>query len=241
MLLHVDETPSTNDLIRQLHAAERLAEGSVVACRAQTKGRGQLNNSWEAEPGKNLTFSMLLHPTFVRPSEQFVISQAVALGVVDLLDQFSDGFSVKWPNDIYWNKKKIAGILIENDLGGGIIQNTIIGIGLNINQELFRSNAPNPVSLKQITGKEHNLDELLAQLTQALLVRYAQLVGNDRATLHHDYLRRLFRGNTPALYRDAHGTFTATIETVKPSGHLIVRDTDQQPRCYTFKEIEFIL
>ena len=125
--------------------------------RLRLHGKGQVGNSWESEAGKNLMFSVLLHPDFVPANQQFLISQISALAVQQMLETFVKPISVKWPNDIYWNDKKICGMLIENDIAGTKLINSIIGIGININQKKFISNAPNPVSLTQITGKEYDL------------------------------------------------------------------------------------
>ena len=140
ILLH--ETSSTNSYLSRM--ASILPSGTVIYTNSQTSGRGQRGNSWEAEPGKNLTFSMLVKQPAVVPSKQFRISEAVSLAVVEWLSQYSDGFSVKWPNDIYYNDKKICGILIEHVLCGNAIVHTIVGVGINVNQQHFLSDAPNP-------------------------------------------------------------------------------------------------
>ena len=137
---------STNAWLQQALLEQQLPEGVLVYTSYQTNGRGQLTNVWESEKDKNLLFSMLFTPVWLPVKDQFVLSQAVALGVVRFLNKFQAGFKVKWPNDIYWNDKKIAGILIENNLQGTVIGSSVVGIGLNINQMEFLSDAPNPVS-----------------------------------------------------------------------------------------------
>jgi len=124
-------------------------EFTTVIAERQTAGKGQRGNSWESEDCRNITFSFVLYPTFIEARRQFILSQIVSLSIKEELDQWTEGISIKWPNDIYWNDKKICGILIENDLSGHHIGRSISGIGVNINQDVFRSNAPNPISLKR--------------------------------------------------------------------------------------------
>ena len=181
-IIKLEETTSTNTYLDNLDVEREQPEGCVVTTYSQIAGRGQRGNSWEAEPGKNLTFSYLLRPDQIAPQEQFVISQAVSMAVVDVLSRYADGFSVKWPNDIYYRNSKIAGILIEHNLSGMSIARTIVGIGLNINQMQFLSDAPNPISLCQITGVEYDLDKFLYEVLEATTIRYAQC-NTDRACL----------------------------------------------------------
>ena len=165
-LIALDETDSTNRYISQLcnELQESVAELTTVTAEFQTAGKGQRGNTWEAERGKNLLFSFVLYPTFLEARRQFILSQIVSLSIKEELDRWSDEITIKWPNDIYWRDKKICGILIENDLSGHFIGRSISGIGININQNEFHSDAPNPVSLKQITGQEHDRYEILSHI-----------------------------------------------------------------------------
>ena len=151
-LLVLMETDSTNRHLTQLcdEQGTDIPEFMTVIAERQTAGKGQRGNSWESEDCKNITFSFVLYPTFIEARQQFILSQIISLSIKEELDEWAEGISIKWPNDIYWNEKKICGILIENDLLGHHIGRSISGIGVNINQEVFRSDAPNPVSLKQI-------------------------------------------------------------------------------------------
>lgn len=166
-LVALDETASTNQYLSQLcnQLQESVAELTTVTAEFQTAGKGQRGNTWEAEEGKNLLFSFVLYPSFLEARRQFILSQIVSLAIKEELSRWSDEITIKWPNDIYWKDKKICGILIENDLSGHHIRRSIAGIGININQEVFNSDAPNPVSLKQITGKEHDRYEILVRPT----------------------------------------------------------------------------
>ena len=166
-LIILPETDSTNNYLTQLCNEQQSAvrEFTTVIAERQTAGKGQRGNSWESEDCRNITFSFVLYPTFIEARRQFILSQIVSLSIKEELDQWTEGISIKWPNDIYWNEKKICGILIENDLSGHHIGRSISGIGVNINQDVFRSNAPNPISLKQITGKDHDRYLILAKNT----------------------------------------------------------------------------
>ena len=162
--IHLPKVGSTNSYLRQM-ADDDTSDITVAYTDDQYAGRGQKGNSWECEPGKNLSFSILLHPLFVKPAEQFIISQAMALAVVNVLNGLDDTgkklFTVKWPNDIYYDDWKISGTLIECDLQGKHIANCIIGTGLNVNQQEFLSDAPNPTSLIRIFGHEFSREQLL--------------------------------------------------------------------------------
>ena len=239
-IIKLQETRSTNTYLDSIDTECPQQEGCVVTTHTQSAGRGQRGNSWEAEPGKNLTFSYLLRPEGVAPQEQFILSQAVSLAVVDVLSRYAQGFSVKWPNDIYYHDSKIAGILIEHNLSGMSISRTIVGIGLNINQQQFISDAPNPISLQQITGREYDLDAILAEVLEATTIRYAQCVG-DRKQLQLDYAAALYRKDGFYPYRDAQGEFMATIREVQPDGYLVLCDTEGRVRQYAFKEVAFII
>lgn len=237
----IDSAKSTNSYLSDI--ADEVADGVAVAARSQTAGRGQRGNSWESEPAKNLTFSLMLRPQGLDASEQFYISEAVALGVVDaLLGKLPDGapVAIKWPNDIYWENRKICGILIENSLMGRKINYSIAGIGINVNQREFVSDAPNPVSLWQITGDEVALEPFLEQVVDAIMRRMAMPYGK----LHADYMVALW-GSSGRTYRDtATGeVFKAGISDVAPTGHitLLPEGDSEAPRIYAFKEVAVVL
>ncbi|MCH5328043.1 MAG: biotin--[acetyl-CoA-carboxylase] ligase [Coprobacter sp.] len=238
MMIRLKETESTNTYLKQLLSRQAVEEWTVVVTDSQTAGRGQRGNNWEAEPGKNLTFSLVLYPRHIPPSRQFCLSQMIALGVTDALQKFGSGFSVKWPNDIYWNDQKIAGILIENEIIGSTFESAVAGIGLNVNQEIFRSPAPNPVSLKQITGIEIDLSALLTDIVECIRKRYYE--GNTEA-LHRNYLQMLFRKEGMYPYRDRNGLFYASLSGIGEEGHLILETENHEIRKYAFKEISYIL
>ena len=241
--IKVSQTASTNTYLSRLAAT--LPGGTVIYTPSQTAGRGQKGNSWESEDGKNLTFSMLLKHPPVKARNQFYLSEAAALAVVEALSaEAGDGFSVKWPNDVYWQDKKICGMLLENSLDGSDIATCIVGIGLNVNQERFLSDAPNPVSLINITGREHDLEALLKRVCS----RIEQLVNsldddNARADLHQRYMAALYR-NDGQLYpwEDAAGhRLMASVAGIAPDGTLTLQHEDGTRHDYLFKEVKHII
>ena len=241
--LKVSQTASTNTYLSRLAAT--LPGGTVIYTPSQTAGRGQQGNSWESEDGKNLTFSMLLKRPPVKARDQFYLSEAAALAVVEALTaQAGSGFTVKWPNDVYWHDKKVCGMLIESSLNGSDIAHSIVGIGINVNQERFVSDAPNPVSLLNITGSEHDLDTLMRQVCS----RIAQLVdsmGDEkyRRDLHQRYLVALYRNDgAKHPFEDAAGNrFMAVVAGIAPDGTLTLQHEDGTLHHYLFKEVKHII
>ncbi|MDE5678640.1 MAG: biotin--[acetyl-CoA-carboxylase] ligase [Phocaeicola sp.] len=240
-LSHIPETDSTNNYLIHWSDQEDIDEFTVVQADFQTAGKGQRGNSWESEKGKNLLFSFVLYPTFLEARKQFILSQLISLAVKETLEQWTDYVSIKWPNDIYWKDKKIGGMLIENDLNGMHIGRTIAGIGLNINQSTFRSNAPNPVSLKQITGNEHDCEQILAHIMQRIKTYYQAVQKGEQDTIVRNYLHALFRREGMHRYADTEGEFTARIAGVEADGHLLLEDSNRHIRRYVFKEVYYIL
>ena len=243
-LEQVKETTSTNDYLAKLCKENKAKEFYTVVAESQTNGKGQRGNTWEAESGKNLTFSMVLYPTALKAKEQFSLSMVAALSWHQALGNYTDGFSIKWPNDIYWKDKKIGGILIENELEGKYITQSIIGIGLNVNQEVFYSDAPNPVSLKQILGVEVDLQELLKKVLHCITGGYRMLEGDfdiNQPILSVMYRKYLYRKEGLFPYRDAQGEFLAEYHEVEPDGHLVLKDEQGTLRRYAFKEVSFVL
>lgn len=192
-LIFVKNLPSTNTYAASLLRDNELTEGTVIHTNHQSSGRGQGGNKWESEDGKNLLISIVLFPSMIIPAEQFFLSMAISLGICDFLDKYTSSVSIKWPNDIYVNNDKIAGILIENSIMGNIIEHTIAGIGINLNQTKFLSDAPNPVSLSNLTGKEYDVSECLWQLVTDLDKRYKSLLSGETARIKAEYFSKLYR------------------------------------------------
>ncbi len=194
-LIFIPNLPSTNSRALELAKSKTLPEGTIIYTNYQSAGRGQKGNSWESEDGKNLLISVILTPSMINPADQFIISMTVSLGICDFLKRYIPACSIKWPNDIYINNDKIAGILIENTIMGDLIENTIAGIGLNINQQIFISDAPNPISLSMITGKHYDLKACLDQLSSDLDKRYTQLISENHNQIRQQYASKHSRIN----------------------------------------------
>ena len=240
-IIFMENLPSTNTYASQILRNNNSREGTIIHTNYQSTGRGQAGNRWESEDGKNLLFSIILFPSMVIPANQFTISMTISLGICDFLERYIPVCSVKWPNDIYVNNDKIAGILIENTIMGGTLENSVVGIGLNVNQVKFMSDAPNPVSLKIITGTEYDPGKCLSQLASDLDKRYKQLISENYVLLRKDYTSKLFRLNEYAGFRDQNGLFSGRIVSVTENGRLQVELKSGSVKEYSFKEIEFIL
>lgn len=240
-ILKFEEIESTNSYMKKLVREERPEEGSLVIADFQTVGRGQMGNSWFSSKGENLLFSLLIYPKTVKANEQFIISRIASLAIKNTLDQFTDDIRIKWPNDIYWKDKKIAGILIENDLDGDRIDNSVIGIGININQEMFPLELPNPVSLRQITTSQHDKEYLLDIFMREFFLLYREMQNKGVTTIEDEYMLDLYRVNDYYWFEDSTGRFQAKIDNVLPSGHLVLKMFDtKEERKYAFKEVAFV-
>jgi BirA family biotin operon repressor/biotin-[acetyl-CoA-carboxylase] ligase len=240
-IIRHDRVSSTNSLASALMREEKPEDGTVITASFQDSGRGQAGNIWESEPGKNLLMSVILYPAAVRPEEQFVISQFVSLAVCDLVGRYASDVAVKWPNDIYCGNRKIAGILIEHSIIGPRLAGTVAGIGLNVNQLVFTSGAPNPVSLAMLTGSSHDLSLITRELTKRLDSRYRMVNGDQWTQLTEEYHRVLFRRGEWHSYTDSGGPFRGMIESVRNDGMLMMRREDGTAREYAFKEVDYIL
>lgn len=235
--IYLDEVDSTNRYLLEYQPAEG-EDATICVADFQTAGRGCGSNSWESERGKNLLFSLLIHPTDIEAREQFHISMAISLTICDAMQSYGmKDVSVKWPNDIYWKDKKLCGILIENRLSGTFIRDSIIGIGLNVNQDVFLSDAPNPVSMRQILGREFNRDEVLRRILAKLNV--CRCMVDFTYMRYNAMLYRRGKGFFP--FRDASGDFMAEILETDRSGILMLRKQGGEVQSYAFKEVQFII
>ena len=264
MLQFIEETPSTHNLLKA--DPQAYAPGLMIAARRQTAGRGQRGNSWESEDGKNLCFSMIWKPCGIAPAEQFSISEATALAIAELLGSYHIVAKVKWPNDIYVGDKKICGILIDHSLMGSSICHSIISAGLNVNQTIFRSDAPNPISMAlavagdesaaipanaaghvhtpmQVEGHPRfNIDEIAGQLHEILLRNLKTAESPEgRAALHAAFMKELYRGAGFHPFFDVikGEHIEARIAGIAPTGTLTLQLRNGETRSYAFKELSF--
>ena len=238
MIYHFDTTASTNDDARN----EKYCEGDVVWADFQTAGRGQRGHEWHSRKGENLTFSVVLEPTFVPIAEQFSVSEVVALSLVDMLAEYGIESRIKWTNDIYVGDKKLVGILIEHSLASTALRRTIVGVGINVNQIEFDPSIPNPVSMTQLLGKELDAESVLQCFLKHLQENYQLLREGVKMKLHDLYNALLYRLQEYHTYALPSGErFSAKILGTAPNGALRLEDTEGKTKDYLFKEIEFVI
>lgn len=235
----IPKVDSTNNYAAIQLLTKRLSEGIVFVATDQFNGRGQTSNKWESEPNMNLTFSILLYPYFLDIRRQFEISKTISLGITDFLIDKTQHVSIKWPNDVYIGKGKIAGILIENTVTVNKVSTSIVGIGMNINQKLFKSDAPNPVSLSQITGEVYNLETVLSDLCLKIDARYQQLIKGEINRIDKDYMEMLYQFGHLSPYSDETGDFVGRILGVDHIGRLLIETDAGDLKKYQYKEVVF--
>lgn len=258
--MYIHETHSTSSLLREQYT-DNLPHMFSIRTDYQTAGRGQAGNSWESEKGKNLLFSTLLRYPQVEASEQWRLSMLVAVAVreaiVEAMKQKGDeakgeGIQIKWPNDIYYEDKKVVGILIENTLSGRNIAYTIAGIGINVNQTEWLSNAPNPLSIKQITEKEYNTEEILEYFVAAI----QKWEGETTETIREAYIKHLYRRKGWHSYierevslapthiigkAECEGAFEAEWADITAQGEWVLRLRNGEEKKYHFKQVRFVI
>ena len=240
-LIYLKNLPSTNSHSARLLKGEKLPEGTIIHTNFQSAGKGQQGNKWESEDGKNLIMSIILYPSMINPTDQFQISIAISLGICDFLRRHIASCTIKWPNDIYVGNDKIAGILIENSILGNQIEYSIAGIGLNINQTTFLSDAPNPVSLSMITGDTYDLSKSLKGLASDIDRRYKQLIAGAYSKIREEYISLLYRLNEWSNFSDDNGIYRGRILTITETGRLKIEKRGGKISEYSFKEVDFIL
>lgn len=242
-ILHLDTVDSTNAYL--MRDAEMLDGPLMVCAHTQTAGQGQRGNSWESEPGKNLTFSIFYRPLQLPPMAQFSMSEAVALGVVEFLRNHEIEAKVKWPNDIYVGDKKICGILIRHSILGEIVSYSVIGVGINVNQQFFFSDAPNPVSMTQITGESYDISILEKEVSDIIEHKLVSIEDPEfRMKQHNVFIDYLWRGDGktyPFIHVASGEKFMAQIEGIAPHGPISLLLSDGSLRTYAFKEVSFII
>ncbi len=260
---HLAKTDSTNAYL-QRQQSEADIRNWVVSADEQTAGKGMGSNGWESEAGKNLTFSLALDASFLPAARQFLLSEAVALGIIDVLDKLlsnslegmsflaeavrlesmpskpADKLHIKWPNDIYFGNRKLAGILINSTIKADKMDTSIIGIGLNVNQMKFQDWPTHPISLRQITGQTYDLQPLLEQIAEGIYNK-VEILKTDPSTIEREYLERLFRYRTWADYEVGKETLRLFMTGIDPFGRLQVVDEKNKAYCFDVKEIRFIL
>jgi BirA family biotin operon repressor/biotin-[acetyl-CoA-carboxylase] ligase len=241
-IIRLSEATSTNSAAIEMLSKTRPPEGSIIITDHQTDGRGIDANKWESEQGMNLTFSLILYPTFTA-EHQFILNKAISLGIYDFLVAELPGLkiSIKWPNDIYIDDNKICGILIQNSVIGNRLDYVVVGIGLNVNQTLFMSDAPNPVSLKMIGGKNYNLEEILQQVVQSVTTRYSQVKPETFQEIENEYQFTLYRRMEWHNFLVKNLEVSARITGTNAYGQLLLETESSQIIVCDLKEAKFIL
>ena len=250
--MYIKETHSTSTLLREQYT-DALPHLYTIRTDYQTAGRGQVGNTWESEKGKNLLFSTLLRHEELHATEQWRISMWVAITLWEVLAKHLDKerLTIKWPNDIYYGDKKLVGILIENALIGQYVEHSIVGIGVNVHQMNWQSNAPNPISMKEITGREYDIEGLLNEWICSMKSwKNSKIEDLSSAYLQHLYRREGWHeyverevsiAPTSIAEKGTKNTFLAEIVTVTEQGELVLRLQDNAEKKYHFKQIRFVI
>ncbi|MCE2711363.1 MAG: biotin--[acetyl-CoA-carboxylase] ligase [Cryomorphaceae bacterium] len=236
-IVQLNSVDSTNNYAATLFKQGKLSHGSVILADEQYSGRGQRGAKWESNPGLNALLTVVLEPANLSVSSQFLLTKVVSLSVSGALNRLGIAAHIKWPNDIYCNDKKIAGILIENTSSSGLIRNSCVGIGINVNQTQF--DVPYATSVKGETGQFHKVMDLLFVLISELNFWYDKLLENDLKTLDEEYLNRLYKFNEKGTFEDVNGIFEGVIAGVEVSGKLLI-ERDGFLKHYDLKEISFV-
>jgi BirA family biotin operon repressor/biotin-[acetyl-CoA-carboxylase] ligase len=239
-IIKLEEVDSTNTYLSNLAATEKLPDGSVVCAAHQYAGKGQRGNSWIVEKNMNLTFSILYFPTFMSIDKQFLLSQAISLGVYDYLITKCNSVTIKWPNDLYVGNKKIGGLLIENAIKGDKLAQVIIGVGLNINQASFDLSLTNATSLSLENKELYNLDAELLDLLTSIERRFLQWKNAQFLNIKDEYLKVLYLHQQWHIYKLPDGThLEGKIIGFDDDGLLIIEDLEAQIHKFANKEIIF--
>lgn len=242
--INIESIPSTNQYLFNLISEKEMSEGLVINTDNQTAGQGMGKNLWESEKGKNLSFSLLLKPDFLKPEKQFVITQIVSLAILNVCRRNLDSemVHIKWPNDIYVADKKIAGVLVQNIIKASSISDSVVGIGLNVNQEKFISDAPNPVSMIQLAGVTFSREKLLTELLEEIEQNYSRIrVYPQTSWINSKYVENLYRINQSFYFTDKNGRFKGEIIGIDNYGQLKIKKADGDVLLYAYKEVEFEL
>lgn len=240
VLIPLDRIDSTNNYAKQLLAKSRPVEGTAIIAHQQTHGKGQYGNIWLTEPGQNLTVSVVLYPNFVPAAGQFIFNKAVALAVRECLQLYlNEPVMIKWPNDIYCQGLKLSGILIENTIQGANLSDSIVGIGINANQQHFQPGMGRPGSLKTLTGEEVDLNRLFHNLMAMLEKWYLLLRAGQKDRIRAQYLQHLYQRDEWYTYKNEQGSFTGRIIGVNEMGQLAV-ETENGLQYFNNKEIVYL-
>lgn len=239
-IIRLQLADSTNNYANTQLIGNELNDGTVFLAYEQSAGRGQMKNLWESEPGKNLTFSIVVFPDFLDIRRQFMLSKVVTLGIYTAMGKYVDNLRIKWPNDIYAGNQKLGGILIENSIMYSSIKSSVIGIGINVNQTVFLGTAPNPVSLKNLTNQQYDCELVLSEILSGIDFYYALLKEGEAELIDQEFISVLYRRNEKHWFRTDQERFEGEIIGINEIGQLLIRKQDGEIRDFHFKEVEFL-
>jgi len=232
---------STNNYAQRLISEKKAKNGHIIIADQQTSGKGQRNNSWQSSKGENLLMSLILFPKKLSLHHQFYLNMAIALSIVEALSELTKlSFLIKWPNDIYYQYKKLGGILIENSLANNQLQTCIIGIGLNINQTTFKPNLPNPTSLKIISGYHLQLTPIAKKIATKVFSYTHKIESGLAIQLKNKYKNYLLSLNEWQKFKANNQSFNAKICDVNPNGQLVVEHQNGIVKTYDNGQIQFV-
>jgi BirA family transcriptional regulator, biotin operon repressor / biotin---[acetyl-CoA-carboxylase] ligase len=248
-IIELVEVDSTNAYANDVFTKNDFEDGAVIRALEQSAGRGQHDHRWISEPGKNLTITVCLKPRFLAPDRQFQLNKAIALGVLDFIrsclpstPRIRDLASrIKWPNDIYVGSRKIGGILIENKIMGSVLETSLAGIGINVNQARFEPDIPNPCSLVQILGHETVLKDALRSLCKFLDKRYQELKSMEMVNLDHEFDQNLLGYEQWRTFIRDGVPMEGRVKGVDQNGRLLLETPDGETLAFSHQEIEYEL
>ncbi|PKP33792.1 MAG: biotin--[acetyl-CoA-carboxylase] ligase [Bacteroidetes bacterium HGW-Bacteroidetes-17] len=234
---------STNLTAAELINAQNIEDGTVIISSFQEHGKGQEGNYWESEPGKNLLISVIIMPEFLKPEKQFILNKMVSLAVAEFVQRYApkNSVKIKWPNDIYVGEQKIAGILINNFIQGNVLSASILGIGININQKVFTSNAPNPVSLIRFMKEDLDLNQALKLLCDSLNHWYSQMELGLYKSIDKKYISLLYRYEAYHAYLISSKKVVAKITGINEYGRLKLEGKNGEMYDCDLKEVAFVI
>ena len=242
VLLSYPNLSSTNAVLLKMAGEEEIASWTIIKASYQTKGRGQRSGFWFSSPEKNLLCSILLRPQMLRPDEQFLLNIVLSLAVYDTLYDFlrDEVIRIKWPNDVYVNAYKVAGLLIQNTIQGTSIQQSILGVGMNVNEDDFPTSLPGAKSMYGLTDSEYDIDEILRRLVAHLEGYYHQLEKGLYDRLYELYESKLLGMNEMRNYRNLEGDkIQGIIRGVDKMGRLRL-EVEGVIHLYSNKDLVFI-
>lgn len=242
--IELEHAESTNTYAIEKLRGGKVPDGTVYFTKNQTSGRGQRGNTWVSEPNKNAAFSIVVYPKFISTSNLFLLNKIASLAVSDFLStipDLSDSVLIKWPNDILVGEKKICGILIENQLKDQRISSTVIGIGININQEKFDQYGLNATSLKQFTGDAFKVKNCVEEICSYLEARYLQASNNGVGAIDEEYLEKLYGYNEWIKFELNGEIISGMVVSISSEGKLCVLFDNEEEKMFDFKEIKFVI